>query len=282
MYSHLMNRPNVAVIGTPRSGSSFLSKLLVDNGWLIPFETGAPTMAAYSFNPDGYFESTLINLLNDQLIRASFGETFSFLNPPDVSKKSKGTNFSFDLDEDTVDIPKGFLENLEEYTSQNWDVWGISRMMPGGKWHKAYSRHKIDTSENIESTFDGVKQYLSKKSGYVVKDSRLSFTLNGFENSIDKVIILGRKKDGLVSSIQNHYGKRIFTDQVHAPFEWVSNHFNYKIPPMDFEDFQQRYRNAYSSISPSYEVFELDQSELNDEKKVAELSNFLGAKLNSD
>lgn len=277
-----MDRPNVAIIGTPRSGSSFLSKLLVENGWLIPFEASAPPMAAYSFNPEGYFESTLINLLNDQLIRASFGEAYSFLNPPDVSKNLENPDFSFDLDENTVQIPNDFLQSIKEYTSQDWDVWGISRMLPGGKWHKTYSRHRVDNNANIESTFEGIKSYLSKGSGFVLKDSRLSFTLNNFGNSINKVVILGRQKEGLISSIQTHYGKRIFSDLVYEPFKWVSNHFNYKIPPMDFGDFQKRYENAYSILNPSFEVFELDQSELNDANKVAELSTFLETKLHSN
>jgi hypothetical protein len=103
-----MSLPNVAVIGTPRSGSSFLARTLVDLGFKLPDLGEEVIMNSSSFNPQGYFESTTVNLLNDQLIRCKFGLKYSFLTPPKVNNHSteiQQRNFSYDLDLNTVTIP---------------------------------------------------------------------------------------------------------------------------------------------------------------------------------
>ena len=69
----MLSRCNVAIIGTPRSASSFLAKFLVSQGWTTPRFGDAPEMSASNFNPEGYFENTFLNLLDDQIIRAHFG-----------------------------------------------------------------------------------------------------------------------------------------------------------------------------------------------------------------
>ena len=277
-----MRLPNIAIVGTPRSGSSFLTKLLVANGWNIPYENDRISMESYSFNPDGYFESTQINLLNDQLIRAAYGLEYSFLNPPPVDSSNLDEDFYFDLDEKTVEIPEDYMENISQYTGQSWDVWGITRMLPGEKWHKAYSKNNLASRDTLLQSKHKVNQYLNGSAGLVVKDSRLTFTLGEFDRVFDKVIILTRKENGLVQSIRGHYGTRIFSGEgAFDKFEWVSNHFNYKLPKISYNQFSQRYEEAYKRISHSHDCFTISQSNLNSPGEISKLSQFLGFDLTS-
>jgi hypothetical protein len=277
-----MRKPNIAIIGTPRSGSSYLTKLLVANGWNIPYENDAISMGSYNFNPDGYFESTQINLLNDQLIRFTYGQKYSFLNPPPTDSSNLRQDFYFDLDETTLEIPDDYLKNIYEYTGQSWDVWGITRMLPGEKWHKAYSRNNLASYAGISASKEKLKNYLSQSSGLVVKDSRLTFTLNEFSTAFDKIIILTRGAAGLVQSIRGHYGTRMFNKgEMFDEFKWVSNHFNYKIPDTSYEQFAHRYEDAYSLISRSNDCFRINQSDLSSKDEISRLSRFLGFDLNT-
>ncbi len=271
-------KSNVAIIGTPRSASSFLAKLIVMRGWQVPHYGDLTTMSASQFNPEGYFESTYLNLLNDQIIRSRFGNAHSFLYPPKISNSDAeflDQGFFFDLDEAHVDCPKDYLSNLKAYTGVDWDVWGLSRMVEGEKWHKAYSVRKISSFEQVTQAISDFNAYLSSTHSLVIKDSRLTFTLDLFAKGIDKVIILQREESGLSSSIRNHYGKNIFTKNTVKDFSWVSNHFNYKVGPMSFGDFSQRYEDFYSDIEKSCSVLRVNQHKLSEESTIREIIEFV-------
>jgi len=274
-----MRLPNIAIVGTPRSGSSYLTKLLVKNGWKIPYEGDDMAMKAYNFNPDGYFESTQINLLNDQMIRAQYGLKYSFLNPPPINSRNLDKNFFYDLNEESVEIPDDYAKNISKYTGQSWDVWGITRMLPGEKWHKAYSKNNLISRAGILESREKVKSYLGQSSGMVVKDSRLTFTLGEFEGVFDKIIILTREETGLVQSIRGHYGSRIFGGENFENFNWVSNHFNYKLPKTSYSEFAERFEDAYRLISSSHDCFTINQSALSNDDEISRLSRYLGTKL---
>ena len=272
---------NVAVVGTPRSGSSFLSQLFVSNGWEIPdFENSIP-MSSSKFNPEGYFESTTINLLNDQLIRGLYGGGYSFLFPPAIND-SKVENiikdFYYDLNEDIVEIPDNYKNNLRIYTGEDWDVWGLTRMVAGEKWHKAYSKISVSNQDEATKKLEQVKNYLMSSEGRIVKDSRLTFTIQLFGEYIPKIIILTREKGALEKSIKNHYGQRIFTDKIHDGFTWVSNHFNYKVAPMDFEEYLNRYELHYDLIESSHpDVLRVRLESLDDENVRKSILSFCGS-----
>lgn len=273
-----MFKPNVAIVGTPRSGSSFLSQFFVDQGWQIPsFENSIP-MSGSKFNPDGYFESTNINLLNDQLIRGLYGEQYSFLYPPKISNtgpRIEIENFSFDLAEETVQIPADYQENIVSYTGENWDVWGLTRMVDGGKWHRAYSRLGISNQDDLRAQLASIKNYLSSTTGKIVKDSRLTFTMQMFGDIFSKVIILTRDSETLEKSIKNHYGQRIFTNDTYEGYSWVSNHFNYRIAPMDFKEYLIRYETYYTNIENSCpNVLRVRLESLNDEQVKKSILSF--------
>lgn len=275
-----MPNSHVAIIGTPRSGSSFLSQLFVNKGWEIPdFEYSIP-MSSSKFNPEGYFESTTINLLNDQLIRGLYGEKYSFLFPPLVHNSKVETiikDFEFDLDKETVEIPDDYKNNLRMYTGEDWDVWGLTRMASGEKWHKAYSKISASNQNEVTKKIEHVKQYLFSSKGKIVKDSRLTFTIHLFGECIPKIILLTREKGALKKSIQSHYGQRIFSDKIHDGFMWVSNHFNYRIAPMVFEDYLNRYEMYYDLIENSHpDVLRVRLESLDDERVRKSILSFCG------
>jgi hypothetical protein len=269
---------NLAIIGTPRSASSALAKILVSEGWSVPKFGDAPTMSPSKFNTEGYFESTFLNLMNDQIIRARFGMDYSFLFPPkysDVTKLEISENFFFDLREESLDIPSDYLEWIQHYTGEEWDVWGLTRMLPGGKWHKAYSTRSLSSGISLKASINAFNQYLSEEKGMVLKDSRLTFTLDLFNDNIDKVIVLSREDNGLTLSIRNHYGKNIFTSETCEPFPWVSNHFNYRVKPMSFDSYKDRYTSFSNALTKNKKVLFLDQSELRSDNKMNTLLEFI-------
>jgi hypothetical protein len=271
-------KPNLAIIGTPRSASSFLAKFFVLRGWQVPNYGDSITMSASQFNPEGYFENTYFNLLNDQIIRSRFGLEHSFLYPPKFSaidSRFFATDFFYDLEETFIDFPEDYLSNLKDYTGEEWDVWGLTRMSEGEKWHRAYSARNISSSAQIMKATSEFNSYLSKTDSVVLKDSRLTFTLDLFAKGIDKVIILQREENSLSSSIRNHYGKNIFTNNRAKGFSWVSNHFNYKIGPMSFEDFSQRYEDFYSEIEKNYSVLRINQNLLSEDSTIKTLIDFV-------
>ncbi len=273
---------NLAVIGTPRSGSSFLTKVLVSNGFQVPEFGPMQGMEVSQFNPEGYFESKFLNLLNDQIIRAVYGPDYSFLYPPKVKidvKERLDLGFRYDLSEETVQIPENYLEKIRHFTGQDWDVWGLSRMRSGHKWHRVYEALGIMNHEGLSRSIHLFNQYLANHKGLILKDSRLNFTLNFFQPNVTKVISLQREEIGLTKSIQNHFGPRIFTSDFHKPFEWVSNHFNYQIGSMTFDEYVGRYKYAIDQIKNEFEVLELNQNNLESPETLSALSIFLGFKL---
>ena len=270
---------NLAVIGTPRSGSSYLTKVLVSNGFQVPEFGPIQGMEISQFNPDGYFESKFLNLLNDQIIRSVYGSKHSFLYPPKVkfyTVENLDPAFSFDLSEDTIQIPEQYLENIRSFTGQDWDVWGLTRMQSGSKWHRIYETLGINSHEGLRRSIGAFNDYLANRKGLILKDSRLNFTFNLFRPNVTKVISLHRDESGLTKSIQNHFGPRIFTQKVHEPFDWVSNHFNYQVNYMAFSEYSSNYQNAVDHIKNDVDLLELDQNSLDSPETLSALSKFLG------
>lgn len=274
----MQRKCNVAIIGTPRSASSYLAKYLVANGWKVPEFGEAPEMSSSDFNPEGYFENTFLNLLNDQVIRARFGTKHSFLYPPEFAGgqiADFNSSFLYDLDDNFIECPTDYESNLEFYTGKMWDVWGLTRMKEGGKWHKAYSRRGISNSDGVQRAIKNFNHYLSCNDSLVLKDSRLTFTLPLFGDGVDKVIVLGRNKADLVSSIRRHYGQNIFTRKKVNGYSWVSNHFNYKIGSMSYAEFDSRFNDFYSSITQDFPVAYVSQDQFGDQNTLTSILDFL-------
>ena len=76
---------NYFILSLPRSGSSYLTSMLLKLGkknfnFFLKIKPNH-----YELNKDGYYENTFVTLLNDQLIRLNYGLKYSFLYPPSIT-----------------------------------------------------------------------------------------------------------------------------------------------------------------------------------------------------
>lgn len=282
-----LKRNTIIVVGPPRSGTSLITKLCISSGLKLNLLKDSKFFGSSKMNPTGYHEEVRLTLINDQLIRACYGNQFSFLFPPEISQClgpicEKLKNFSYDIDEANLEIPKDFKNNLEYYTGNNYDYWGLSRMINPERWYKAYKKFDVNTGSKINKFLKIYKDKMDSKESFVVKDPRLSFTLPLFYLSGCKVIIVEREKDKIVRSMKRHYGPRIFSKKVFDNYNWVSNHFNLKIPPLSKSLFFKRYAKAFERIKGIYPNFLIINYEKIIKKEASEiklLENFIKGKI---
>jgi hypothetical protein len=145
----------ILILSPPRNGSSVLANLVESSGYKNYTSDNSTLLNPSEFNKAGYFEDTLITLLNDQLIRMVYGDEYSFLYTPTLEQfKNINLNYSsnFFHDIESPFIPENYQNKIEHYTGKDWDVWGLTRMFPGEKWYKCYSKYGVDTKENIIKT----------------------------------------------------------------------------------------------------------------------------------
>lgn len=256
---------HIAILSMPRSGSSYLASLLQKSG-LKPIDMGKPLVISPSpFNPDGYHEDAYLTLLNDQLIRLYYGKQYSFLHAPPLVVKSLHDPSSA-IEERAPDIPTDYSQNVRSYTGADWDTWGITRMLPGQKWYKCYSRFALDTPSGISQALAGLLHFLqTSRESLVIKDPRMAFVLPMIDPQriIDlKIIYLQREPAHTLLSMRRHYGPRIFTGRVYRRHEWVSNHFNYRIGPQTYDEYRQLYNDHIERSSDGREVIHVDLDSL--------------------
>ena len=280
------NRP-VIVLSPPRSGSSFITQLLMNNGFTGLTIKSPIEMSSSRFNPDGYFENTWLALLNDQLIRLNWGKKSSFLH---ISKKSDSDEhdcekYFYDLTPNLIDLPKDYIQNVKYYTGHDWDIWGLTRMWPGGKWHRAYSLSSIadysgiiNAVKHLEYAFAVAKK---NRVPLLVKDPRLALTLKLLDVEAD-VIVLQREPEKVKLSMQDHYGFRLFSDQCFEGYDWVSNHFNYKVAYQTFTEYWERYYRAIDEATEGREQIRIAIDFLQPgSESWTNLEDFLGVELNA-
>ena len=276
----------VFLLSAPRSGSSFLSRLIHTGGYQSFVSPGSHLQGNTPFNPDGYFEDVKLSLLCDQVIRWRFGLRFSFLHPPrfepDISVEYS-PDFQYDLDHATVQIPNDYLNRLQEFTGQTWDVWGLSRMRPGEKWWRAYERFGIRHASQVRTQLMELSRSIEEFSNLtIVKDPRLVFCLDQFRVHTKKIIVLTRDQKLTCKSIQSHYGPRILSNHPFEGFDWVSNHFNYQVNPQDpaevFASYGQWLKFQTEHCQDSLHI---SLESIADGSGIAELEKFLGVSLES-
>ena len=78
----------------PRSGSSLITNLLMTAGFSNKIFDNSEFIMKSQFNKDGYFEDINFTLLNDQLIRSTFGKKYNFLFIPTFNSFKRKINFS--------------------------------------------------------------------------------------------------------------------------------------------------------------------------------------------
>jgi hypothetical protein len=249
--------PNkIIVLSLPRCGSSIMTNLISSSGYNVYAHSNSQLMGPSSFNTDGYFEDTLITLLNDQLIKMMYGMDHSFLYTPsleDFKLKSNlpldNSTFEYDLTSDTIYTPENYASQVKDYSGCDWDVWGLTRMTEGEKWHKCYSKYGIDNYSNVIKTLNMLTEKInSSQHNLVIKDPRLAFTIPLYNIDNCKIVYVRRGKKDSLSSMRKHYGTNIFTQNYLPDTLYCSNHFNYKIKYQDFD----YYYDTYTSIIESY------------------------------
>ena len=273
---------SVQVLSTPRTGSSAFGKLLSDSGFTRPPLKSLENQSASEFNSHGYFEDVELNLCLDNLIRFAFSDRNSFIynsgmrpDRKDMEENLKLRHLSkYDLNENSVEIPPNYLTDISKYTGHDWDVWGLTRMQPNGKWHLAYSRAGVETPEKALNKLQGIISYLSNSDLTFIKDPRLIYLLPLIRTNVRGVVIR-RSPSEILRSMRNHYGPNLFTNKTFQT-GWVSNHFNYRIQPQDFEDFLNTYRTFEQYAVDNFEIDFIDYEKMYDQSELDRLSRSLG------
>ena len=184
-------------------------------------------MSSSSFNRRGYYEDVAFTLFNDQLIRIIYGNDYSFLHSPPKEKIqtslsseltfSSFEHFSNDLNPVFLDIPDRYQERLDELAGLSWDAWGLTRMVSGQKWHRAYSRHGLADGPSIFSRLLSFQDFLrlSENKSVYIKDPRMIFSfpayIQAIHDSAFKILFIKRSPVELLRSMRKHYGNRLFT-----------------------------------------------------------------------
>lgn len=253
---------NYFILSLPRSGSSYLTSMLLKLG-KKNFNFFLKTKPNhYELNKDGYYENTFVTLLNDQLIRLNYGLKYSFLYPPSYNIFKKPNNFnksySYDLDDTNVFIPKNYLNKLYDYTGFNWDVWGLSRMQQKKKWHKIYEKYNLKTFKEIELSKIRFERKINTLNDFVIKDPRFLLTFKYYNLKNFKIILINRDKNELLKSLRSHYGKNIFTKKYLPESKIVSNHFNHKVGYISYSEFCKRYNSVKFFLKKKFKSRILD------------------------
>jgi hypothetical protein len=253
---------NYFILSLPRSGSSYLTSMLLKLGkknfnFFLKIKPNH-----YELNKDGYYENTFVTLLNDQLIRLNYGLKYSFLYPPSYNIFKKPNNFnksySYDLDDTNVFIPKNYSNKLYDYTGFNWDVWGLSRMQQKKKWHKIYEKYNLKTFKEIKLSKIRFERKINALNDYVIKDPRFLLTFKYYNLKNFKIILINRDKNELLKSLRRHYGKNLFTKKYLPESKIVSNHFNHKVGYISYSEFCERYNSVKFFLKKKFKSRVLD------------------------
>ncbi len=269
-----------------------LANLIASAGYVSYTAKNSTLLSPSTQNKSGYFEDVKLMLLNDQLIRSLYGSHFSFLYPPsNESRKFNHLNyeanipedFFYDIFEETLYLPDNFIDDPSKYTGMSWDVWGLTRMLPGKKWYKCYSNFGVCNKDEMLIAKEEIESDINSSTDYVIKDPRFSLTMdlyNFSEFKNNKFVFLKRSYNSVIDSMRKHYGPKMFSESYLKNTNYVSNHFNHKIGYMGYDNFNNRYnflKNSWRKdnwIEITYEkIINKDSQEL---KK---LESFLSSKV---
>lgn len=276
----------------PRAGSSMLSNLVCGSGYKSFISPGSSLIQPSSLNSQGYFEDITLTLLNDQLLKALYGSKYSFLFPPHSKSRiwsahnfmdGISEDYFYDVNESNVKIPSNFFNNLKEFTGQDWDVWGISRMINGGKWENCYKKNCVSNKSEIIRTKANIEKIISQSDHLLIKDPRLTLTLelyNFLENDNNLFIYLWRSDENVIQSMRRHYGPNLFTNNLIVEDKFVSNHFNHQVGSMNWSEFSNSYQ-LISEILPLERtlVANYDDIVAKDQFCIESIESFIGSKL---
>jgi len=237
------------------------------------------------FNKDGYFEDINFTLLNDQLIRSTFGKKYNFLFIPTFNSFKRKINFSniqfqYDIDENNLYVPKNYQKKIQYYSGNSWDVWGLTRMHPGQKWYNCYSKYKVKTFKDIIKT---KKIFINMINNYpgklVIKDPRLGLILNKYKLCDISIIHIKRKKESVIDSMKNHYGKRLFSKNGFGRYNINSNHFNYMIRYKNPLTYINDYLKIIDHNIKNYNSIVVEYEKIINGEDVSKINNFINGEI---
>tara|TARA_S200000501_G_scaffold371649_1_gene415172 strand:- start:389 stop:1261 length:873 start_codon:yes stop_codon:yes gene_type:complete len=284
----MKNPFSLAILGLPRSGTSMVCNLCIEAGFDPYLSNDSKFFGGSPFNQKGYFEEVRMTLLNDQLLRIFYGPEYSFLKPPSLSERIHSSlrevneDFEYDINEETLYMPKSYLKSLSKYTGKDSDIWGLSRMTKGEKWYQGYKSFGVNNLSGVKNYLANYSNSVSKKNK-VVKDPRLSLTYDLYNFKNVKLVIVERDFLEIENSIKNHYGPGMFEENFFEDIDWCSNHFNLKIKYCSKEKFKENYyQHLEYFLSTGIESFKLDYNKLIklEETHIKEFENFIENKVN--
>lgn len=256
---------NIIVLSPPRCGSSLLCEIVKSAGYRSELFEDSTFLAPSTLNKIGYNEEVRFTLLNDQLLRLFYNDETSFLHTSALTAKpTRREDFNYDINEHTLWIPESYEERIFELTGNTWDVWGLTRMVYGGKWYKCYSRHNVQTEVGVCAVKSNYENLLNSSHGYVLKDPRLALTMQfyDFDPNHFKVLYVTRTNESIIKSCRNHYGPGLFKNCSIDGTELVSNHFNYKIKFQDFDEWMSIYNHCLKSLSEIFNIMVINYEDL--------------------
>lgn len=317
------------VLSMPRAGSSATAKTLLSLGAQLFSWSSDISQNASEHNSHGYFENSRLNLLNDNFLRFAYGD-FSFLNnsPNNLTANEGRLNllesdrekrdFYYDLEDRFVETPPNYEQELLSYTGNTWDVWGLTRMRPGQKWHKAHSRTYTENfsslqyslSSLIDELTDSVRNMAPSRildyagelgampgkisnrnetntasisQTLVLKDPRLVYTLPLFAKYLTnlpiKLLFVERDKVANLASMRRHYGPRLFSKPVFPGTNWVSNHFNYKVKPQSFDEYSLEYLKFKTNCESLFPNLTISCEQLSESSTRQKMLSFVGERI---
>lgn len=273
----------IIILSLPRSGSSILAQLIASSGYKNFVSKNSSLISASEFNKGGYFEDILITLLNDQLIRLVYGYDYSFLYSPTLSQFKNiqfplTSDFSYNLED--IFLPEDYSQKIKEYSGCDWDVWGLTRMVEGQKWHNCYSKHGVSNYQEIKNTLNNlVNQFNNSDEDILIKDPRLALVAPLYNLKDFKVIYIKRNAEDTLNSMRKHYGVNLFTSNYLPYSNYCSNHFNYKVKYQDFNYYFKTYNNIIEEFIKDKDSLTLNYENLNSLDTLNNLNNFIGGEV---
>jgi len=243
-----MNYKNLIILGCPRSGTSLIANLLNNSGYDVDCKGTKKLMKKNeNYNPDGYFERIDIVKLNDQLIRL-YDKNHNFLNPP---------NNNNILNEELINLYK----NKTIYPLQDISLE-----------HHIENYVGLNNKIDLLSSKEKVENEMNSYNGWLIKDSRMCYTLNLWDFKNINIIKIVRNKNEVKQSMINHYGN-LFDENIVF--------FKNQLKKVDFDKYYDDTNNLIDTYINKYGGIEIKFNDLKN-KNFTVIEKYLGVKLNEN
>ena len=243
------------VTGLPRSGTSIVARLLLDNADSLTSELDF--FSADAGNPDGYFELREIVKINNQILYW-MNPHANFLNPPGG-----------------IDLLKAGEKWLHRHFLNE-----VGILSPDNDRTGPWSTAGIDTVKSLSYVMDKIQISSFAHHPFLIKDPRFIYTLPFWEMFLEhlqgdvmKLVIVHRGQKNVRASHRKLYG--IFKG---VDVDWNG----YKIPACSWNRYHSLALLAQQQIQamvPEKNIFQVQYELLTDEKHQQDLMEFTGSSI---